>query len=128
MPAHQLASQPHSTLLDRRKNLSLGLEGLGEAAHVVRKVTLVAEELDVSTVDPDLALLALLDVLVALEGSETPVLGDDDLLATGELRHVSKQPSDVFVDRAVRTLYWQRLRASRAVARWESLVRTDMRI
>jgi hypothetical protein len=26
------------------------------------------------------------------------------------------------------TLYWQRLRASRAVARWASLVRTDMRI
>ena len=67
------------------KHLSLLLESLGEAAHVVLESTLVAEELNVSTVDPDLALLALLDVLLALEGSETPVLGDDDLLATGEL-------------------------------------------
>lgn len=67
------------------KHLSLLLESVGEAAHVVLESTLVAEELDVGTVDPDLALLALLDVLVALERSETPVLGDDDLLATGEL-------------------------------------------
>jgi hypothetical protein len=67
------------------KHLSGLLESLGEAAHVVIERTLGAEELDVGTVDPDLALLALLDVLVALEGSETPVLGDDDLLATGEL-------------------------------------------
>jgi hypothetical protein len=67
------------------KHLSLLLESLGEAAHVVLESTLVAEELDVGTVDPDLALLALLNVLLTLEGSETPVLGDDDLLATGEL-------------------------------------------
>ena len=84
MPAHQLASQPHLTLLDQ-KNLSLGLEGVGEAAHVVGEGTLGAEELDVGTVDADLALLALLDVLLATKGGETPVLGDDDLLATGEL-------------------------------------------
>ena len=84
MPAHQLASPPHVTLLDQ-KNLSLGLEGLGEAAHVVGEGTLGAEELDVGTVDADLALLALLDVLLAAKGGETPVLGDDDLLATGEL-------------------------------------------
>jgi hypothetical protein len=31
------------------------------------------------------ALLAELDVLLAADGSETPVLGDNDLLATGEL-------------------------------------------
>lgn len=67
------------------KHLSLLLESLGEAAHVVLESTLVAEELNVSTVDPDLALLALLDILVALEGGETPHLGDNDLLATGEL-------------------------------------------
>ena len=72
------------------KHLSLLLESLGEAADVVRKLALVAEELDVGTVDPDLTLLALLDVLVALEGSETPVLGDDDLLATRELYRVSE--------------------------------------
>ena len=71
------------------KHLSLLLESLGEAAHVVLESTLVAEELDVGTVDPDLALLALLNVLLTLEGSETPVLGDDDLLATGELWRIS---------------------------------------
>ena len=71
------------------KHLSLLLESLGEAAHVVLESTLVAEELDVGTVDPDLALLALLNVLLTLEGSETPVLGDDDLLATGELWCIS---------------------------------------
>jgi hypothetical protein len=70
------------------KHLSLLLESLGEAAHVVLESTLVAEELNVSTVDPDLALLALLDILVALEGGETPHLGDNDLLATGELSGV----------------------------------------
>ena len=66
-------------------NLSLLLESLGEAAHVRLKVALVAEELDVGTVNLDLALLAQVNVLLALERSETPVLGDDDLLATREL-------------------------------------------
>jgi hypothetical protein len=42
------------------------------------------EELDVSTVGLDLTSLALLDVLVTAERGETPVLGDDDLLATRE--------------------------------------------
>ena len=67
------------------QNLSRGLESLREATDVVGEVALVAEELDVGTVDLDLALLAEVDVLLALEGSETPVLGDNDLLATGEL-------------------------------------------
>jgi hypothetical protein len=97
------------------KHLSGLLESLGEAAHVVIERTLGAEELDVGTVDPDLALLALLDVLVALEGSETPVLGDDDLLATGELLESVQSQTEFGID--IRTLYWQRLRASRAVAR-----------
>lgn len=73
-----------------RVRLELGIlrlsgEGVGEAAHVVLKGTLVAEELDVGTVDTDAALLALGDVLLTAEGSEAPVLGDDDLLATREL-------------------------------------------
>lgn len=46
---------------------------------------MLAEELDVGTVDLDLTSLALGNVLVAAEGSEAPVLGDDDLLATREL-------------------------------------------
>ena len=71
------------------EHLSLLLESIGEAADVVRESTLVAKELNVGTVDPDLALLALLNVLVALERGETPVLRDNDLLATRELNHVS---------------------------------------
>lgn len=67
------------------RNLSRRLESLGEAADVVGEVALVAEELDVGTVDLDLALLALLDVLLTAERGETPVPGDDDLLAAGEL-------------------------------------------
>jgi len=66
-------------------HLSLSLEGVGEAAHVVLEGSLVAEELDVGTVDTDAALLALGDVLLAAKRGETPVLGDDDLLATREL-------------------------------------------
>lgn len=61
------------------------LERAREALHVGGKVALVAEELDVGAVDLDLALLALLDVLLTWEGSETPHLGDDNLLAAGEL-------------------------------------------
>ena len=66
-------------------NLSRGLESGREATDVVGKVTLVAEELDVGTVNLDLALLAEVNVLLAFERSETPVLGDNDLLATREL-------------------------------------------
>ena len=46
---------------------------------------MVAEELDVGTVDLDAAGSLLLEVLLAAEGGEAPVLGDNDLLATGEL-------------------------------------------
>jgi hypothetical protein len=43
------------------------------------------EELNVGTILAELALLAELEVLLAANGGETPVLGDNDLLATGEL-------------------------------------------
>lgn len=79
----------HSNPSLSTQNLSRSLESGREAADVLSKVTLVAEELNVGTVDLDLTLLALLDVLLALERGETPVLGDDDLLATRELRIVS---------------------------------------
>jgi hypothetical protein len=116
----------HSTS-SRTQNLRR-LEGGGEAADVLGEVALVAEELNVSTVNLDLAGLALLNVLVTLEGSEAPVLGDNDLLATGELFRISTANAKIAILRVRHTLYWQRLRASRAVARCESLVRTDMRI
>lgn len=75
----------HSNPSLSTQNLSRGLESGREAADVVSEVTLVAEELNVGTIDLDLTLLALLDVLLALKRGETPVLGDDDLLATREL-------------------------------------------
>jgi hypothetical protein len=88
-PVYSHACQPTSLLATSKVlglgYLSLSLEGLGETAHVVLKGTLGAEELDVGTVDADLARLALGGVLLTAEGSEAPVLGDDDLLATGEL-------------------------------------------
>jgi len=65
--------------------LSLGLESVGEAADVALKRTVVGEELDVSTVDLDAAGSLLVEVLLAAEGSETPVLGDNDLLSAREL-------------------------------------------
>jgi hypothetical protein len=70
-------------------DLSRRLESGRETLDVVGKVALVAEELNVGTVDLDLTGVARLDVLVALERGETPVLADDDLLATGELRMIS---------------------------------------
>jgi hypothetical protein len=45
----------------------------------------VAQELDVGTVNQDLTLSLLLEVLLAAERGEAPVLGDNDLLAAREL-------------------------------------------
>ena len=73
------------TELSINHNLCLGRECVGETAHVVLEGTLVAEELDVGTVDTDLSSGTLLNVLAAAERSEAPVLGDNNLLATGEL-------------------------------------------
>jgi len=75
----------HLHTSSQTQNLSLCGESVREAAHVLLEVALIAEELDVGTVDLDLALLALLDVLLAAERGEAPVPGDDDLLAAGEL-------------------------------------------
>lgn len=66
-------------------DLSLSGEGIGEALHVILEATVVAEELDVGTVDLDAASSLLLEVLLAAERGETPVLGDNDLLPAGEL-------------------------------------------
>lgn len=63
----------------------LSLEGIGEAAHVVLERTVVGEELNVGTVILDTAGSLALEVLVTAKRGETPVLGDDDLLATREL-------------------------------------------
>jgi len=65
--------------------LGLGLESLREAPHVVLERALVPQELHVSAVDPDVTGLALLNVLLATERGEAPVLGDDDFLTAREL-------------------------------------------
>lgn len=52
---------------------------------VLGKDSVGTEELDVGTVGADLTGGTLLNVLGTVEGSETPLLGDNDLLATGEL-------------------------------------------
>jgi hypothetical protein len=61
------------------------LESSWESSDVVGQLALVAQELDVSTINQDLASLLLLHVLFAAERGEAPVLGNDDLLAAGEL-------------------------------------------
>jgi hypothetical protein len=52
------------------------------------------EELNVSTILLELALLAELNVVLATNGGETPVLGDNNLLATGELVHGTAESLD----------------------------------
>jgi len=68
-----------------KKRLSGGGESLGEAANVVLKLSLGAQELDVGTILEELTSGALLNVLLTAERGETPVLRDNDLLATREL-------------------------------------------
>lgn len=63
----------------------LSLEGSWEASDVVGQLAVVAQELDIGTINQDLALSLLLHVLLAAERGEAPVLRDDDLLAAREL-------------------------------------------
>jgi hypothetical protein len=67
------------------QHLSLLRESSGEALHVAVEAALVAEELNVGTVHQDGTGGLLLQVLLAAERGEAPVLGDDDLLPAGEL-------------------------------------------
>lgn len=67
-----------------RPRLRLGGESLREPAHVALKFALGPQELDVGTIDLNLTSLALLGILFTAKGGETPVLGDDNLLATRE--------------------------------------------
>ncbi len=88
-------SNPNNLRLSLRKVLV----GVGEAAHVLLDQTVATQELDVGTILLELALLAELDVLLAADGGEAPVLGDDDLLPAGEL--VLAAAEGVERDRAV---------------------------
>ena len=64
--------------------LSLALERIREPPNVVGELALRPEELHVCAVLEKLTGIALDDVLFAAERGEAPVLGHDDLLATGE--------------------------------------------
>lgn len=57
---------------------------LGEVLNVLLQLTVAGQELDVGTILTDLASLAASNVLITVQRSETPLLGDDDLLLTGE--------------------------------------------
>ena len=70
------------------------LVGIGETLDVVLDQTVATQELHVGTVLLELALLAQLDVLLAADGGEAPVLGDNDLLATRELVHGAAESLD----------------------------------
>lgn len=76
-------------MTDDNKNILLNkhlcLESIGETLEVVLEVTVVGKELNVGTVNLDTTGSDLLQVLLAAEGSESPVLGENNLLATGEL-------------------------------------------
>jgi hypothetical protein len=61
------------------------LESKWESSDVVGQLSVVAQELDISTIDQNLASLLLLYVFFTTERSETPVLRNDDLLAAGKL-------------------------------------------
>jgi hypothetical protein len=67
---------PHSTL---------SAEGIRETPHVVLQVAVVGKELDVGTIVENAASSLLLQVLLAAQGGEAPVLRDDDLLPAREL-------------------------------------------
>jgi hypothetical protein len=67
---------------------------VGELGKRLGQRTLLGEELDVGTVLLDLSVLSSGHVLLSVEVGETPLLGDDDLLLTGELVSASSQTLD----------------------------------
>lgn len=74
--------------LDIHLNLVLVVRELGQ---VLLQVTLLRQELNVSTVVLDLTVSLLGNVFFSVERSETPLLRDDDLLLTWELVSGSSQ-------------------------------------
>ena len=77
-----------SKALSRMRSLSLrslSLERIRENANISLNRALVPQELYVSSINPNLAFSTLLEIFVTAERSEAPVLGDDNLLAAGEL-------------------------------------------
>ena len=68
-----------------RNSSSLGsLKRIRENAYITLNRPFVPQELHISPIDPNLAFRTLLEVFVTAKRCETPILGDDDLLAAGE--------------------------------------------
>jgi len=85
---HELPVPHHSPPLILpfyHQHLSRGLESSRESSHVPGNGAVGREDLDVAAIRLDGASLLGSDVLLAAHGGEAPVLGDDDLLAAGEL-------------------------------------------
>jgi hypothetical protein len=80
------------------------LESSWEFSDVVGQLAVVAQELDICTIDQDPAPSLLLHVFFTAERSEAPVLGNDNLLATRELvlRSTESLESGSFVYTAIR--------------------------
>ena len=74
--------------------LCLRTERCRVQSHVLLKWAMLAEVLDISTIDSDIAGSTLLEVFFTAKGSEAPVLGNDDLLPTGELVHGAAESFD----------------------------------
>lgn len=83
-------------LVWRNNILSLGniLISLGESLNVLLNGTMVTQELHVGTINLNTTFLTKTNVFLAMQGSETPVLGDNNLLATGELVHGTTESLD----------------------------------
>jgi hypothetical protein len=94
LPAMKMHISPHHQAHVSYLCLASSLESTGETLDVALDCALVPQELNVGTIDQNAALLLEFDILVASERSETPVLADDDLLATGELVHGSSKGLD----------------------------------
>ena len=74
--------------------LTLNTISTGETLDVIRDVALVAQKLDVCTIDQNTALLLQLDIFVPSQWCETPVFAHNDLLSARELVHRSSQSLD----------------------------------
>lgn len=64
---------------------SLSLERIWENANISLNRALVPQKLYVSTINPNLAFSTLLEIFVTAERGKAPILGDNNLLAAGEL-------------------------------------------
>jgi len=90
MPIDTMSSSPLQVRLPfpiysmPSSNLNLS-KSSRETTNVISQLSVVAQELNISTINQNLSCSLLLHVLFTTERSEAPVFGNDDLLATREL-------------------------------------------